>query len=364
MEELVDNLNSNKITSAPVIKVKDGIDNTIDITWNQILNASEYLVYSSTDNKKWTKIATTSELFYKVKSLTYGKKYYFKVKAQNSSNYKTSAVVSGKTNPNKVKLSIASASTNNVKLSWDKVNTTGYEVYMNGKKITTITKNGTLTYNKTKLKANTTYKFKVRAYKTVSKKKIYGPFSSELSTKTAPVKPSLSLSLKTLTEMNIKIGFVNGASKYTVQKSLDGKTYELLEDLTGAKTLVASELEIGKIYYYRVRACNTQGRCSGWVTKSLKQTTKTPSYSLKTTSKKVTITLKSVEGADGYEIHRATKKKGKYTKVKELTSESELVYNNKTKKGTTYYYKVRSYKMVDGEKVYSPYSSIKSIKSK
>ena len=97
-------------------------------------------------------------------------------------------------------------------------------------------------------------------------------------------------------------------------------------------------------------------------------------YSAFMVSKKIVVESKSIhsdkayewssEGADGYEIHRATKKKGKYTKVKELTSESELVYNNKTKKGTTYYYKVRSYKMVDGEKVYSPYSSIKSIKSK
>ena len=75
------------------------------------------------------------------------------------------------------------------------------------------------------------------------------------------------------------------------------------------------------------------------------------------------MTLSSVNMADGYEIHRATKKKGKYSKVKDLNADT-LIYNNGTKKGTTYYYKVRSYKMVDGEKVYSPFSSIKSIKSK
>ena len=36
----------------------------------------------------------------------------------------------------------------------------------------------------------------------------------------------------------------------------------------------------------------------------------------------------------------------------------------KSKKGVTYYSKVRSYTVVNGKKVYSPYSSIKSITSK
>ena len=61
----------------------------------------------------------------------------------------------------------------------------------------------------------------------------------------------------------------------------------------------------------------------------------------------------------------ATSKSGKYTTIKEFTSEDELLeYTTKTKKGTTYYFKVRSYKVVDSKKVYSPYSSIKSITSK
>ena len=75
--------------------------------------------------------------------------------------------------------------------------------------------------------------------------------------------------------------------------------------------------------------------------------------------------MTSVNGASGYQIYRATSKKGKYKLIKEFTTEDELLeYVNSTKKGTTYYYKVRSYRVVDENKVYSSYSSIKSIRSK
>ena len=71
---------------------------------------------------------------------------------------------------------------------------TGYEVYMGNKKVTTISKSGTITYNKKKLKANTVYKFKVRAYKKVGKKKIYGEYSDIITIRTSPVAPKISVS--------------------------------------------------------------------------------------------------------------------------------------------------------------------------
>ena len=339
-------------------------NNTLTITWDFQEDATRYELYRSLNNKKWNRIKVTSDVSFIDKSLTYNKTYYYKVRAYNGTNWTSySKVVSKKVLPNKVTNVKVSGNSDSLKVSWSKVSTTGYEVYMNNKKVTTIKKNGTLTYNKKKLKANTTYKFKVRAYKTVSGKKVYGPWSSTITSKTAPAKPKVSIGIKDYNALNVKINASKGANKYILEGSLDGKKYTLIENLPNEGTLSQEDLETGKTYYYRVKACNLYN-CSGWVTTSKKSTTKTPGFTLKTSSKKVTVTLSSVNMADGYEIHRATKKKGKYTKVKELTSESELVYNNKTKKGTTYYYKVRSYKMVDGNRVYSPFSSIKSIKSK
>lgn len=358
-----------KITKAPKLNAKNHTDNTILLTWNKVAGAEKYMVYRSTDKKKWTKINTVTEISYIDTGLTYGKKYYYKVKAANDISNKVSDIITGKTVPNKVvNLKINGGSTNNVKLTWDRVKVTGYEVYssINNKKwykIATITKNDTLTYNNKSLKANTKYYYKVRAYKTVSGKKVYGSYSAVLTIKTAPVKPGVTLKLKNLEAMKITIKESKGASSYVIQKSLDGKTYTDYSTITKAETLTDNGHEIGKKYYYRVKACG-KSLCSGWVAVDLKQTTKAPSYTLKTSSKKVAVTLNAVEGADGYQVYRATSKKGKYTIVKDITSLDSLTITDKTTKGRTYYYKVRSYKIVDEKPVYSPYSGIKNIRSK
>ena len=67
-------------------------------------------------------------------------------------------------------------------------------------------------------------------------------------------------------------------------------------------------------------------------------------------------------GAKKYQIYRATGKKGKYSKIatrKKLTYEDTSLNKNKT-----YYYKVRAYRIVNGEKIYSSFSTVKQIKCK
>ena len=165
--------------------------------------------------------------------------------------------------------------------------------------------------------------------------------------------------------MNITIGNVSGASKYVVEKSLDGSEYSLVEELPKSGILTQSELEVGNTYYFRVKSCNIDNNCSSWVTVKKVQTTASPTFTLSTSSKKVTVKLNNVENADGYEIYRSTYKNKKYSKIKTFTNEDELLeYVNSTSKGKTYYYKVRSYKVVGDTTIYSDYSSVKSVKSK
>ena len=69
--------------------------------------------------------------------------------------------------------------------------------------------------------------------------------------------------------------------------------------------------------------------------------------------------------ATGYEIYRAASKKGTYKKIKTISKASTVKYSNtKLKKKATYYYKIRAYKKISGGKVYSTYSTIKSVKVK
>lgn len=174
-------------------------NNSFSITWDYQVDATKYELYRSLNKKKWSKIKVTSNTSFTDKALTYNKTYYYKVRAYNGTKWTGySKIVSKKVVPNKVTNVKVSGNSDSLKVSWSKVSTTGYEVYMNNKKITTIKKNGTLTYNKKKLKANTTYKFKVRAYKTVSGKKVYGPWSSTITSKTAPAKPKVKHQYKRL----------------------------------------------------------------------------------------------------------------------------------------------------------------------
>lgn len=74
------------------------------------------------------------------------------------------------------------------------------------------------------------------------------------------------------------------------------------------------------------------------------------------------ITWKKASGVSGYQIYRSTSKNGSYKKIKTLSSKKNSFKNTGLKKKRTYYYKIRSYKKVNGKTYYSSFSSIKKIK--
>ena len=59
---------------------------------------------------------------------------------------------------------------------------------------------------------------------------------------------------------------------------------------------------------------------------------------------------------DGYEVYRSLKKNSGYGKTPIFKTTKERYFNTAIKKGTKYYYKVRGYKVINGEKVYTEYS--------
>ena len=85
----------------------------------------------------------------------------------------------------------------------------------------------------------------------------------------------------------------------------------------------------------------------------------------KSSKRSVKISWKKQKNASGYEVYRSTKKNKSFKKITTLKKAGKVTYvNKKLKKGKTYYYKVRAYKVVSGKKVYGKFSTIKKIKIK
>ena len=66
--------------------------------------------------------------------------------------------------------------------------------------------------------------------------------------------------------------------------------------------------------------------------------------------------------AEGYEVYRSLKKTKGFKKVATVTNTTYK--NKKLKKGKTYYFKVKSYNVVNGKKVYSAFSKVVKVKIK
>jgi len=182
-----------------VSKVASAGYNKIKVTWGKISGAQGYqLVRSTSKTGKYTtvaKITAGSTISYTDKGRTTGKKYYYKVRPYRMSG-KTkvygsySAVVDGTARLSKSSITALSNSTaGKMKLTWKQISGAGgYEVYRKTgasgtyKKVKTIKGAGTLTYTNANLQSGIYY-YKVRAYRTVSGKKLYGAFSAERSAK-------------------------------------------------------------------------------------------------------------------------------------------------------------------------------------
>lgn len=111
---------------------------------------------------------------------------------------------------------------------------------------------------------------------------------------------------------------------------------------------------------------NTSGRqeTAGRNTANRAVKPKTPVLRVKAGKKKAVLSWSKVSGAEGYDIYQASRKNGKFKKIKTLKGGKTSYAKKHRKKGGTYYCKVRAWKMEGGKKLVSTYSKVKSVKVK
>lgn len=170
----------------------------------------------------------------------------------------------------------------------------------------------------------------------------------------------------------IKISWTaNKNMDYYVVYRADKKngSYEQIQLVDGSRNSVKDKkLEYGKTYYYKVQGIKSidYSEKSTKMSKAAKGSTKVtaPVVNLSKAGKSaVLLKWKAVGSAKGYEIYRSTSAKGTFKKVATINKGKKAKWKDtSTKKGKTYYYKVRCYTKVDGKKIYSSYSKVKKIK--
>ncbi|HBI94292.1 MAG TPA: hypothetical protein DDY58_18750 [Terrisporobacter glycolicus] len=230
-----------------------------------------------------------------------------------------------------------------------------------------------------KLKSGTDYTLSYSNNKKVGTAKVkvigknnYKKLGKEVTFKILPRKVKNVKASATTSSVKLTWDKVPQASGYRIYRyNSKTKSYDHISTISKNSTTSYTNSKRSPVtsYSYKVRAYTTDSKKTyyGNFSDVKKITTKpsTPSIKLRAGSKKIKVSWNKITNASGYEVYRSTSKSGKYSKINTITKGSTLSYtNSKLTKKKAYYYKVRSYKTIDGNKVYSSFSAVKYTKVK
>lgn len=175
------------IVSAPItgLKASNQKKTTAKLSWAKASNITGYQVYTN-DAKK--RVAQTTKTSVTIKKLKSGTTYKYKVRTYTKigkvTYYGDFKTITFATQPEKVAATVKSSKTKTAVVSWKKVaGSNGYEIYCSTSKkgtyqpVAYILRNNVLNYTQTGLKKGKTYYYRVRAYRSIDGKKVYGAFS-------------------------------------------------------------------------------------------------------------------------------------------------------------------------------------------
>ena len=170
-------------------KVKTQGTTSLTLAWDKNASANGYVI-EQYKGGKWTQIAVTKNnttLTFTVKGLADATPYSFRIKtyknADGKTNYSGYTTVKAETPPAAVKNArVTSTTATWITLEWERnANVTGYaiEQYKGGKwtQIAVTKNNTTLAFTVKGLKSDTTYTFRVKAYRNIGKSTVYSPYT-------------------------------------------------------------------------------------------------------------------------------------------------------------------------------------------
>lgn len=373
-------------TSCPLGKVSTftatlyGHDD-VELNWGAVAGATGYKVYyKKATAKNYTYLTTTPARTYSIANLTDNCKYNFKIvpvatygttTTNGTAKVVTYSTAKDLAAPKTLKASLYGY--DDAKLTWSAVSgASRYKIYYKQSSADTYkykTYTTKTTYNFANLYDGVSYDFKI-----VPCSYVNGTHFEDNSFKTVTISSTINLTAPTTVtaklygydDVDISWSAVENADAYKVYyKKSTSKTYTLKTTTTALSQKICN-LSDGIKYDFKIVPCTyvngTYFADDSYKTASIYTLKKisTPTVT-KHKAGKVKITWGNIQGESGYEISRSTSKTGTYIVSDLVTTTKNAVIVSATK-GKTYYYKVRAYKIVDGVKIYSPWSSVKSYK--
>lgn len=324
-------------------------NSTFDVYLSTTGQDTDYELISTTKNKYIEIDKSKLENEYKIKVIAYVLDGEKRVEAKEGIYTKN---ITPNTIPSGLKISLEKTG---LKTSWNKIEgVTGYKIYRSTSKnsgYTLIKTTSENSYVDTKVSNGKTYYYKVLAYNRLTGSDYCTGFSNIVSRLNVKC-PNLYITSKD-TSANFSWTKMSGVTGYRIYRatSING-TYKQVKVIKGANNLkyTNSGLKKYRKYYYKIRAYytykgkNYYSTYSSIVTREALQKVSISGVSYNTKGYN-TVKWKKVKNAKGYYIYRALSKNGKYSKIKTITSNKKLSYNDKkVSVGTRYYYKVMAYK--------------------
>lgn len=347
--------------------------NSIYLSWNNASGATRYYIDKKVGSGNWTAVTYSTINNYRVTSLTADTSHQFRIRSYSSNGFSPySSVVSASTglNPNATTLTITSVESTSVVMGWIKVEgASGY--YLERKvgsgswaALSTISSADTVTYTNSSLTPNTSYSYRIRAFKTYSGTDGVSSYSSTQTITTAPDKVTgLTVSTRGINSLSVSWNGAAGATFYIVQRRASGGSFSSLSNKS-SNSFTDSGLTPNTTYEYRIKSANSFGTSDSYSSIVSDKTGIVPSApTLSMSSRTINSTSFSwnnISGVSGYYLDVKIGSAA-WTSLPNQNSSATSFTHTGLSQGTTYSYRIRSYISYTGSDGISSYSSTLQI---
>ena len=258
-----------KLSGVTGLKAQGVTATAVKLDWARNAGATGYII-EQYKGGKWTQLAVTKNnttLTFTVKGLAECTPYSFRVKAYKNdggkTNYSDYVTVKASTLLGTVKNAKVTSTTGTwITLGWDRnTGAAGYvlEQYKGGKwtVIATTKNNTTLKFTVKGLRNDTTYSFRIKAYKTVGDTTTYGSYVRIVGTTDIPNVAKFTGSAVSASEVKLSWSKNDKATGYVIEQYKGGKWTEIKAVDNDVTEITIEGLAKGTAYTFRIKSVKT-----------------------------------------------------------------------------------------------------------